>query len=86
MPLFGCAGPAQPAHQAKAVRESPSRIGHHRPDAQCIITMTMTGWWIIGGSPTPILRNDPDKPFLFDVGDGRFRRIQPRRFRRRRQG
>ncbi|MCX7302202.1 MAG: allophanate hydrolase subunit 1 [Rhodobacterales bacterium] len=46
--------------------------------AQCIIsTLTMpTGWWIIGRSPTLILRDDPARPFLFDVGDRvRFRRI-----------
>mgnify|MGYP002622039530 FL=1 len=46
---------------------------------QCLVTtLTMpTGWWIIGRSPTRILRNDrPDRPFLFDVGDRvRFRRI-----------
>ena len=46
--------------------------------AQCIVTtLTMpTGWWIIGRSPTRILRDDPARPFLFDVGDAvRFRRI-----------
>lgn len=39
--------------------------------AQCLITtLTMpTGWWIIGRSATQILRADPAKPFLFDVGD-----------------
>lgn len=45
---------------------------------QCLVTtLTMpTGWWIIGRSPTRILRNDPDRPFLFDVGDSvQFRRI-----------
>ncbi|MGV8952440.1 MAG: 5-oxoprolinase subunit B family protein [Cypionkella sp.] len=37
---------------------------------QCIVTtMTMpTGWWRIGASPTQILRDDPARPFLFDVG------------------
>jgi inhibitor of KinA len=35
-----------------------------------------TGWWIIGRSPTRILRAEAEHPFLFDVGDGvRFRRI-----------
>lgn len=46
--------------------------------AQCLVTtLTMpTGWWIIGRSPTRILRDDPVRPFLFDVGDQvRFRRI-----------
>ena len=38
---------------------------------QCLVsTLTMpTGWWIIGRSPTRILTRDPDRPFLFDVGD-----------------
>lgn len=46
--------------------------------AQCLVTtLTMpTGWWIIGRSPTAILRDDPARPFLFEVGDKlRFRRI-----------
>jgi len=46
--------------------------------AQCLVTtLTMpTGWWIIGRSPTQILRPDPAHPFLFDVGDRvKFRRI-----------
>ncbi len=45
---------------------------------QCLVTtLTMpTGWWIIGRSPTKILRDDPARPFLFDVGDDVvFRRI-----------
>lgn len=45
---------------------------------QCLVTtLTMpTGWWIIGRSPTQILRDDLTRPFLFDVGDNvRFRRI-----------
>jgi inhibitor of KinA len=45
---------------------------------QCLVTtLTMpTGWWIIGRSPTQILTGDPERPFLFDVGDKvRFRRI-----------
>lgn len=46
---------------------------------QCLVTTWVmpTGWWIIGRSPTKILRSDdPERPFLFDVGDDvRFRRI-----------
>ena len=46
---------------------------------QCLVTTWVmpTGWWIIGRSPTRILRSDDaDRPFLFDVGDDvRFRRI-----------
>lgn len=46
--------------------------------AQCLVsTLTMpTGWWIIGRSPSRILTGDPQRPFLFDVGDPvAFRRI-----------
>lgn len=46
--------------------------------AQCLVTtLTMpTGWWIIGRSPTPILRATADRPFLFEVGDPvRFRPV-----------
>ncbi len=52
---------------------------------QCLVTtLTMpTGWSIIGRSPTQILRRDPDRPFLFDVGDRvRFTRIDRARFDR----
>jgi inhibitor of KinA len=45
---------------------------------QCLVTtLTMpTGWWIIGRSPTAILTDDGERPFLFDIGDRvRFRRI-----------
>lgn len=51
--------------------------------AQCLVTtLTMpTGWWIIGRSPTRILRDDPARPFLFDVGDAvRFERISRAQF------
>ena len=39
--------------------------------AQCIVTTLEmpAGWWRIGRSPTRILRDDPDRPFLFDAGD-----------------
>lgn len=39
--------------------------------AQCLVsTLRMpTGWSIIGRSPTRILLDEPDRPFLFDVGD-----------------
>ncbi len=39
--------------------------------AQCLITTLKmpTGWSIIGRSPTQVLFNDPQRPFLFDVGD-----------------
>ena len=44
---------------------------------QCIVTTLKmpTGWWIIGSSPTKILRPGPE-PFLFNVGDRvKFHRI-----------
>lgn len=47
---------------------------------QCLVTtITMpTGWWIIGRSPTQILRPQHDVPFLFEVGDKiRFYRVDP---------
>lgn len=51
---------------------------------QCLVTtLTMpTGWWIIGRSPTRILRGeDEGRPFLFDVGDRvKFRRISRQDF------
>lgn len=50
---------------------------------QCIITtLTMpTGWWIIGASPDPVLRDDPARPFRFEVGDRlRFQRISRAQF------
>ena len=46
--------------------------------SMCIMpTLTMqTGWWVIGRSPVKVLTGDPEKPFLFDVGDRiRFKRI-----------
>jgi inhibitor of KinA len=45
---------------------------------QCLVTTLKmpTGWWIIGRSPTPILRDGEERPFLFEIGDAvRFRRI-----------
>ncbi len=45
---------------------------------QCIVSTLLmpTGWWNIGRSPTRILRDDVERPFLFDIGDEvTFRRI-----------
>lgn len=50
---------------------------------QCLVTTLLmpSGWWVIGRSPTRILTQDPQQPFLFDVGDGvRFRRMARRDF------
>lgn len=46
--------------------------------AMCLVTTLVmpTGWWIIGRSPTRILRDDETRPVLFGVGDRiAFRRI-----------
>jgi inhibitor of KinA len=51
--------------------------------SQCLVTtLTMpTGWWIIGKSPTRILRPEASEPFLFDVGDRvRFLRVDAAAF------
>jgi inhibitor of KinA len=50
---------------------------------QCLVTTLKmpTGWWIIGRSTTEILCQNPDRPFLFDVGDSiRFQRITATEF------
>ena len=52
---------------------------------QCLVTtLTMpTGWSILGRSPTSILTDDPNHPFLFDVGDHvTFERIDAATFAR----
>ena len=52
---------------------------------QCLVTTLVmpTGWWIIGRSPTRILRPDAEDPFLFAVGDQvRFERIDAATFDR----
>lgn len=52
---------------------------------QCLVTTLImpTGWWVIGRSPTRILTNDPERPFLFDVGDEvSFQRISRSEFDR----
>ena len=38
---------------------------------QCMIIPTplSTGWFAIGQSATPVVTGDPDRPFLFNVGD-----------------
>lgn len=45
---------------------------------QCLVipVAMSTGWFAIGRSPVQVLRDDPERPFLFDVGDTvSFRRI-----------
>jgi inhibitor of KinA len=56
---------------------------------QCLVTTLImpTGWSILGRSPTEILRNDPDRPFLFDVGDRvQFKRIDRAQYEALRKG
>ncbi len=52
---------------------------------QCLVTTVTapTGWWVIGRSPTRILRSEAERPVLFEVGDRvRFRRIGAAEFKR----
>jgi inhibitor of KinA len=46
------------------------------------MTLTMpAGWAVIGRSKVDIVRDDPDRPFLFDVGDKiRYRAISKAEF------
>lgn len=56
---------------------------------QCLVTTLImpTGWSILGRSPTKILRNDPARPFLFDVGDRvQFKRIDRAQYEALRKG
>ena len=39
------------------------------PQCLCTTIVMPTGWSIIGRTNAAIMRDDPDKPFLFDVGD-----------------
>lgn len=52
---------------------------------QCLVTTLEmpAGWWVIGRSPTRILRPEADDPFLFDPGDRvTFERIDRRDYER----
>ncbi len=75
--LAGTPAAIQLPRKPAAVRDIPAgRVIIAGP--QCIVTTLKmpTGWWIIGASPEPVLRDDPARPFLFDVGDRvRFHRI-----------
>ena len=53
---------------------------------QCLIipSALSTGWFAIGRCPIPMLTGDPERPFLFDVGDAvTFRRIDATELHRR---
>ncbi|MFK7902696.1 MAG: allophanate hydrolase subunit 1 [Nitratireductor sp.] len=75
--LSGVPSPMQVPRKATAIRDIPAgRVLIAGP--QCLVTTLKmpTGWSIIGSSPTQVLQNDPDNPFLFDVGDRvQFRRV-----------
>ena len=80
--LSGTPTNIQVPRKAKPVRDVPAgSVMIAGP--QCLVTtLTMpTGWSVIGRSPTIILTDDPDKPFLFEVGDEvEFRRIDKHQF------
>lgn len=75
--LAGVPSPIQVPRKPAAVRDIPAgSVMIAGP--QCLITTLKmpTGWNIIGRSPTQVMTGDPDRPFLFDVGDTlRFTRI-----------
>ena len=46
------------------------------PQCLCTTVVMPTGWSIVGRTNAQIMRDDPDRPFLFDVGDTvRFTRV-----------
>lgn len=65
--------PRKPA----AVRDIPAGSVMIAASQSIVTTLKMpTGWSIIGRSPAQIMRDDTDRPFLFDIGDRvRFVRI-----------
>lgn len=80
--LSGTPTNIQVPRKAKPIRDIPAgSVMIAGP--QCLVTtLTMpTGWSVIGRSPTIILTDDPDKPFLFEVGDEvEFRCIDQQQF------
>ncbi|SPF75786.1 Kinase A inhibitor [Aliiroseovarius pelagivivens] len=86
--LSGVPETLQVPRKAAAVRDIPAgSVIIAGP--QCLVTtLTMpTGWSILGRSPTEILRNDPERPFLFDVGDRvKFKRIDRAQYETLRKG
>lgn len=60
-----------------AMRDVPAGSVMIAAGQSIVTTLKMpTGWTIIGRSPVQIMRPDPDRPFLFDIGDRvRFTRI-----------
>lgn len=80
--MAGVPEPIRLARKPSAVRDIPAG-SVIIAGAQCLVTTLRmpTGWWIIGRSPTRILRDDPARPFLFDIGDTvRFQRISRAEF------
>ncbi len=68
--LAGVAEAIQVPRKLSAVRDVPAGSVIIAGPQALVTTITMpTGWSIIGRSPTQILSDDRDRPFLFDVGD-----------------
>jgi len=68
--MSGVAEQIQVPRKSAAVRDIPAgSVIIAGP--QCLITTMLmpTGWCIIGRTHTEVLRDDPIKPFLFNVGD-----------------
>lgn len=68
--MTGVAAVIQVPRKLAAVRDIPAGCVMIA-GAQCLVTTLKmpTGWSVIGQSPTKILIDEPDRPFLFDVGD-----------------
>ncbi len=82
--LAGVADAIQVPRKLSAVRDVPAgSVIIAGPQALVTTIIMPTGWSIIGRSPTQILSDDSDKPFLFDVGDrATFQRISRDEFNR----
>lgn len=59
-----------PRRETAAARVTAGGVIVAGPQCLVVTTEMPTGWWVIGRSPTPIMRpHDPQRPFLFDPGD-----------------
>ncbi len=75
--LSGVAPEIQVPRKTQATRDIPAGSVMIAGPLCIVTTLVMpTGWTIIGRSGVAIMTGDPDRPFLFDVGDTvRFERI-----------
>lgn len=75
--LSGVPGDIQVPRKAQATRDIPAGSVMIAGPLCIVTTLVMpTGWTIIGRSGVQIMTGDPDRPFLFDVGDAvRFERV-----------